>query len=123
MDWITKLEEWGYPHDKAALASALENLNLRPEQFKTPLQLASVIAQQRQREPSIASFEWWDPLQQFLQWVWEQIKPWITDIGLIALGGFITWWASGWYRAIGAVPMVLGLYRILVRTGVIQPLW
>jgi len=123
MDWITKLEEWGYPHDKAALASALDALNLRPERFETPLQLASVIAQYRQREPSIASFEWWNPIQQFLQWVWEQIQPWVVDIGLIALGGFITWWAGGWYKAIGAVPMVLGIYRILVRTGVIQPLW
>jgi len=110
--WVEKLEEWNYPKPYE-LAPILEELGLNPEDFQNPLQLGLKL---RQIPIPMA---WWDPIIWFFQWLWEIIKPYAVDIGLITLGGFMTMILSGWYKVAGLIPLGYGLYDILKRVGVI----
>jgi len=112
MDWYSKLEEWGYPR-VYELAPILTDLGLDPEKYVHPLELA------RDLKAIVIPLEWWDPIKWFFEWLWGMISPWAVDIGLILLGGLISWVTTGWYRAIGIIPIGIALYRILKRTGVI----
>jgi len=94
MNWYAKLEAWGYPR-ASELAPILEELELNPEAYG------------------------WDPITNFLNWLLEQIKPYLVDVGLIGLGAIITLLAGGWYRAIGLIPMGYGIYDIMKRVGAI----
>jgi len=118
--WLEKLEAWNYPRAEE-LAPVLEQLGIEQRLFTSPVQLATCLSK-LQRPEWIPLWTWediWKVIKNFLDWVWSFIAPWAVDVGLIALGAVITWLAGGWYKAIGVIPMGVGIYRILDRTGVI----
>jgi len=119
MDWYEKLSSWGYPR-AGELAPILESLGFNPEAYTSPYQLGRDLGSMVESGQLVVPLSWWDPIKWFFGWLWETIKPWAVDIGLILLGGVITTITSGWYKAIGAVPIIIAVYRIMKRTGVIE---
>jgi len=129
--WNEKLLFFGVPSDLAQrLSPILEELDLCPDYYRNPFQLGRDLRKLiDQRTKSIyvrgewQPLAWYDPIADFFRWLWEQIKPWMVDVGLIGLGALITWLAGSWYKAIGVIPMGIGIYDILVKTGVISPIF
>jgi hypothetical protein len=123
MNWDEKLEAWGY--DRAdELSLVLDEIGLDPEHYNTPLQLAGSLSQLIQGDMIYVQGEfrplaWYDIILDFFAWLWSMIAPYAADIGLIAVGAFITWFAGGLYKAIGLVPMLYGVFDIMKRFGVI----
>jgi len=123
--WNTRLKMWGYRRPQE-LAPILAEMNLCALCYDTPFQLAKAIQCRIDPETQMINIRgewkplaWYDPILDFLRWIWEQIAPWAVDVGLVALGAIITWLAGGMYKAIGVIPMGFGIYRILSRVGVI----
>jgi len=127
--WYEVLEEWGYPKPEE-VAPKLEELGLDPDYYaNNKVELFKALAQYYQEQTGMAitpRFEcpdWLRWLCDFLSWLWGQIKDWVIDIGLIVAGGLATNFLSGWYKAIGAVPIAIGILRILKRVGIVQIPW
>jgi len=128
MDWYTLLSIWKYPK-AGELAPILEELGLEPK-YSYPWELAEDLASliDRQRGMIYVRGEWkplglFDPIIDFFKWVWNSIyeflKPYMTSLVLIAIGGIVTWLARGYYKALGAIPIIAGVYLLLKELRVI----
>jgi len=127
--WYEKLVAWNYP-EPAELAPVLEEIGLDPAKYTYPWELGrdlrSLIDMKRKMiyvRGEYRPLEWYDPIVNFFKWLWEQIVnlfgPYIKYLALIAVGGVITWLASGWYKALGAIPIGVAIYLMLRDFGVI----
>jgi hypothetical protein len=124
MDWYTLLSIWKYPK-AGELAPVLEDIGIEPK-YSYPWELAKDLASliDRQRGMIYVKGEWrplawYDPIIDFFKWVGEQIynflKPYIGSVVLIVIGGLITWLASGYYKAVGAIPIIAGVYLLIMK--------
>jgi len=125
MRWVDVLTVWKYPNP-IELSSVLEELGLDPAKYSYPWELAKdlrslikgkMIMVRGEWKP----LEWYDPILDFFNWLWQQLAsffaPYAKTIVLVGIGGLITWVASGWYRALGAIPIILGIYTLLKDFG------
>jgi len=129
MRWEEVLSVWGYP-GASELAPILEELELDPEKYHYPWELA-VDLRKRIDVSTKTIFvrgewrplAWYDPILNFFKWVWEQISkifmPYVTVIALVGIGGLITWIAHGYYKVFGVIPIGIGIYLLLKQLGVV----
>lgn len=132
--WNDVLKVWKYPEPER-LSYALEYLGLNPENYSSPFDLArdlrSIIDERNQivyvkGEP--VPFDLVEDIINaivgFFKWLWEQfmnlLSPYMPYVGLILLGSAITWFASGWYKALGAIPIIAAVYGILKKAGLVK---
>ena len=129
MNWVDVLTAWGYPGDIYSVASYLEDLGLDPEYYKNrKLELFNILKQHVQETYGIMATPYeecqkWCTIPiicNFICWLWEQIAQYLPDIGAILVGGLVMALAPGYYRLIGAAPLIWGVYDILVKMGVIK---
>jgi len=128
MEWYTLLSIWKYPKARE-LAPVLEEIGLEPK-YSYPWELAKDLSSliDRQRGMIYVKGEWrplawYDPIIDFFKWVWNQIyeflRPYIASLVLIVIGGIVTWAARGYYKALGAIPIIAGVYLLLKELRVI----
>lgn len=127
MNWIDVLTAWGYPGDVYSVASYLEQLGLDPEYYKNrKLELLNALKQHVQQTYGVMATggcEEWCTIPvicNFICWLWEQIAQYLPDIGAILVGGLVMALAPGYYKAIGAAPLIWGMIDILKKLGVIE---
>lgn len=113
--WYCRLSSWGYPSEYIwGLSNALDTLQINPDYFKTPIQLGKYLRKYERTE--ITTMDIWDDITKFFKWLGEQIWNWISpyaaDIVLITIGGVASWFLSGWYKAIGVIPVAYGIYDV-----------
>lgn len=115
MRWIDVLTVWGYPK-ASELAPALEELGLDPNKYHYPWELGRDL---KSIVKTRGIPDWiLEKLGEFFKWlgsiIYEYlIKPYAIPLGLIVVGGIVTWVASGWYRALGAIPIGVGVYMLV----------
>jgi len=121
MDWYEKLSSWGYPR-AGELAPILESLGFNPEAYTSPYQLGRDL--RRYYEQSVrARLEIPPEITDFLNWLVEQIKKFLQEniapISLMIGGGIATMVLPKWYKVIGVIPVVGGVYLMLRHYGVV----
>ncbi len=114
--WEEKLRAWGYPRYRE-LARVLRRLGFRPEDFKTPAELAKALSETARTYGLTEDIL--NIIKDFLQWFLNTIKPYIGDFILIFAGAAITSWAKGWIKIAGIVPIALGIWDLAKRLGVV----
>jgi len=125
MDWLTKLRAWNYPYAEY-LAPRLEELGLNPNAYGSPFDLARDLRKFLVPERGLAfvagawqykPLAWWDPIVNFFKWlgeqIWKLLQPIATPLVLIIVGGIIMWVAPGVWKAIGAVPIIIAIWKVL----------
>lgn len=131
--WYDLLTVWGYP-DPASLSNALDYMGLDPSKYRSPFELArdlrqivdernQVVYVRGEAVPFDLIGDIINAIVNFFKWIWEQfwniLSPYAIDIALIVLGSLITWFASGWYKALGAIPIIAATYDLLRKAGLV----
>lgn len=112
------------------LAPILDEMGLNPLEYNKPIDLSRRLGGLINWEQKtiiingeIHPLEWYDPILDFLKWIWEQIanfvSPWTVDIGLIIIGCMVTYLATGYYKSLGAIPIGVAIWDVLKKAGVI----
>lgn len=121
MNWYEKLSIWQYPKAEE-LAPVLEELGFNPEAYTSPYQLGRDLRRFSEQQARIR-LEIPSEITDFLKWLVEQIKKFIQEniapISLMVGGGIATMFLPKWYKVIGIVPIVGGVYLMLRHYGVI----
>jgi hypothetical protein len=121
MDWYSKLEAWGYPR-ASELAPTLERLGFNPEVYTDPYQLGRDLRKYEARTKALG-FEIPPEIVDFFKWLVDQIKKFVTEnlpaLSLMAGGGIATMFLPKWYKVIGIIPVVGGVYLMLKHYGVV----
>jgi len=129
MRWLDVLTLWKYPKP-TELAAVLEDLGLDPSKYTYPWELARDLRMliDAKRKMIYVRGEWrplawYDPIIEFFKWLWDRLKevlyPYMKYVILILLGAGITYIASGWYKALGVIPIAIAVYFLLKEFGLI----
>jgi len=123
------LTAWGYPGDIYATASYLEQLGLNPDYYANrKAELLNVLMQHVQETYGVMAAPGQECKQwctipvicDFICWLYEKIAPYFVDIAAILIGGLVMAVAPGYYKFIGAAPLVWGIVDIMKKLGVIH---